>query len=175
MHTKGPIHVVLKTLTMFTCLSMISQPVPCPIACYVFINLLLYPVPTQGQFQLSLILFGTVLICMYILLGTKHCSNLIVIPPKKGSYGAILVSLPPSIHPSVCPSVPHAVSAMWFLAYFLDCFHMWHKYNPGSDNVSFAISRSVGQRSRAHRSLEFGGGGGGGIVEDRQSTIFNLM
>ena len=61
--------------------------------------------------------------------------------------GSILVLL----HPSVL----HAMSPLWLVAYFMDCIHIWHKYNPWEDNVSHTTSRSIGQRSKSHRSFEF--------------------
>ena len=60
-----------------------------------------------------------------------------------------------SSHPSVCPSVPYAVSALWLFAYFVEYIHMWHKYNPWGDDVSCTNSRSIGQRSRSHGSFGF--------------------
>ena len=45
--------------------------------------------------------------------------------------------------------------AVSFFAYFIVYIHMWHKYNPWGDNVSHKISKSIGQRSRSHRSFEF--------------------
>ena len=37
------------------------------------------------------------------------------------------------------------------IAYFMDYIHMWHEYNPWGNDVSLAISRSIGQRSASHR------------------------
>ena len=41
----------------------------------------------------------------------------------------------------------------WDVAYFMDYVYMWHKYNPCGDDVSFTISRSIGWRSRSHRTF----------------------
>ena len=43
-----------------------------------------------------------------------------------GDGGGIFVSLRLSVRPSVL----HAMSALWLVAYFMDYIHMWHKYNP---------------------------------------------
>ena len=40
-----------------------------------------------------------------------------------------------SLRPSICPSLPHAVSALLLVAYFMDYIYMWHKYNPWGDDV----------------------------------------
>ena len=48
---------------------------------------------------------------------------------------------------------PWPISSRLFsceVAYFMDYIHMWPKYNPGGDDVSCTISRSIGQRSRLY-------------------------
>ena len=41
------------------------------------------------------------------------------------------------------------------IAYFMDDIHMWLKYNPGGDDVSCTISRSIDQKSKSNRSFTF--------------------
>ena len=81
-----------------------------------------------------------------ILFALTACNGVIK-PPLKEVVGGILVS--------VHRSVPHAVSALWLVAYFMDYIHMWHKYNPWGDDVSRTFSRSIGQRSRSRGSFKF--------------------
>ena len=48
---------------------------------------------------------------------------------------------------------PWPISSRLFsceVAYFMDYIHMWPKYNPGGNDVSCTISRSIGQRSRLY-------------------------
>ena len=52
-----------------------------------------------------------------------------------GSCGGILVSLCPSVGLSVRPSVPHPVSALWRLQFWLDPFHIYTSYQATSEGV----------------------------------------
>ena len=58
------------------------------------------------------------------------------------------------------------------IVYLMDYIRMWPKYNPGGDDVSCTISRSIGQRSRSYRSFTFLQVGEGGYP--RRSLIYNL-
>ena len=65
----------------------------------------------------------------------------------EGCWWGILVSLR--------PSVPHAVSTVWFVDYLINCIHIWHKNNPWGKNVKHTISRWICRWSRTHRQFEF--------------------
>ena len=41
------------------------------------------------------------------------------------------------------------------IAYFMDYINMCHKYNPWGNDVSHAVSKSIGQRSRSHGLFKF--------------------
>ena len=41
------------------------------------------------------------------------------------------------------------------IAYFMVDIHMWPKYNPGGDDVSCTVSRSIDQKSKSNRSFTF--------------------
>ena len=56
-------------------------------------------------------------------------------------------------------------------AIFVDCIHMWHEWNPWEDDVLCTISRSIGQKSRSHRSFKLKRPGK--RVVDHWSTIYN--
>ena len=64
---------------------------------------------------------------------------LIIPPPAQRSCwggGGIMVSLCPSVRPSVHPSVLHPVSALWLLQFWLDPFHIYTSYQATSEGVS---------------------------------------
>ena len=55
-----------------------------------------------------------------------------------------------------------AVSAPWLCVYLTDSLHMWHKYNPWSNDVSRTTPRPIDQRSRSwlhmcHKCNTWGG------------------
>ena len=85
-----------------------------------------------------------------------NCGVSFYTPCTTKLWGAILVSLHPSIHLSICLSIHHAycLLSVWLVAYFMDYIPMWHKYNPWGDNVLCTISRSIGERSRSHGSIK---------------------
>ena len=69
-------------------------------------------------------------------------------------YKEVVWGLLVSLHPSFSPSFPHAVSALWHIAYFMDYIHMWHQYKPWGDDVLQTIFWSTCQRSRSQGSFE---------------------
>ena len=74
----------------------------------------------------------------------------IIIPPAQRScWGGILVSL----RPSVRPSVPHAVSALYHLQLWMDSFHIRHKWSLPLEGVSRTMTFDLDLYLQGHLAL----------------------
>ena len=82
-------------------------------------------------------------------------------PAQRSCWGGILVSLRPSVRPSVCPSVrlsvcpsvPHAVSALYHLQLWMDSFHVRHKWSLPWEDVSRTMTFDLDLYLQGHSAL----------------------
>ena len=84
-------------------------------------------------------------------------------------YMKLLGGLLVSLHPPLCPPIPHVVSSLWLFAYFVVCIHMWLKYNPWGVDVLHTISSSKVKVTWVVWIFVDGAG-----ILDLQSTIYSF-
>ena len=86
-----------------------------------------------------------------------HYIYIIIPPAQRSCWGGILVSLRPSVRLSVCPSVrpsvPHAVSALYHLQLWMDSFHIRHKWSLPWEGVSRTMTFDLDLYLQGHLAL----------------------